>query len=125
VTSADVASATERLYHAFLQGDADGLGGCVTVDAFVAAPSNEGSGSAHLTALATKMRTPSFRTWSTDSFDVLASEYHGVVLDRWVDDARGLDAHITLLAADLQPDGRFGLVSIYGYDPAPISAFFD
>jgi hypothetical protein len=68
-----------------------------------------------------------FRTWSTDSADVLVSEFHGVVLDRWVAERGGdeLDQHVTVVAADRDQDGRFGILSVYGYDGAAVERFFD
>lgn len=118
------AKAVEQFYVALIAGDAGAVSALVRDDTFIAVPGHEGKGSEHLAALATALARDGFRTWNAESYDVLVSEHHGIVLDRWLVESRGLDEHITLLAADLREDGRFGLISIYGYDGPKIAAFF-
>lgn len=119
--------AVDRLYRAIVGNDADGAAACLRDDAFVGVPGHEGIGSGHLAALLQRLHEGGFRTWSADSADVLVSDHHGVVLDRWVGD-RGtdeLDQHVTVVAADRDDAGRFGILSVYGYDSTAIARFFD
>jgi hypothetical protein len=112
-------------YAALLKADHLALAKIVAHDALVAVPANEGSGVEHLSGLMTSANHRGLRTWSDASADVLTSEYHAVVLDRWLcDSAPVLDQHVTVLFADRRDDGRFGLVSIYGYDNDAVSKFF-
>jgi hypothetical protein len=119
------ADAVKRLYLALIRGDTTAAAQLVTDDAFIGVPGHEGSGPEHFAALAAALQRDGFTTWNAESYDVLVSEHHGIVLDRWLDKSRGLDEHITMLAAGLQADGRFGLISVYGYDGPKIGAFFD
>ena len=71
-----------------------------------------------------RLHAGEFRAWSEESADVLVSDHHGVVLDRWVckRGAIELDQHITVVAADRDEEGRFGILSLYGYDSSrPLS----
>jgi hypothetical protein len=120
----EVRQSAGRLYAAVKHCDVGRVAALVTETAFIAVPGHEGSGGSHLASLVGQLHARGFRTWNEQSADVLASEHHAVVLDRWLSDDRGLDEHITMLAADPEPDGQFGLVSIYGYDAAKIRAFF-
>jgi hypothetical protein len=117
--------AVAQFYVALTSGDATAVGALVTDDAFIAVPGHEGKGPAHLGSLASALSRDGFRTWAAESYDVLVSDHHAIVLDRWLVETRGLDEHITMLLADRQPDGRFGLISIYGYDGPKIGAFFE
>jgi hypothetical protein len=119
------ANAVERLYLALIGGDAGAAAPLIADEAFIAVPGHEGSGPEHFASLAAALQRDGFATWNAESYDVLVSEHHGVILDRWLDKTRGLDEHITMLAADLQTDGRFGIVSVYGYDGTKVGAFFD
>jgi hypothetical protein len=121
------ASLMERFYRALLGNDAATLTGAVAADAVIAIPGNEGAGHDHLRRVLDQLHRGELRTWSDDSFDVLVSPYHGVVLDRWLrtePDGSELDQHVTVLAAALRDDGTIGLLSIYGYDSAEIARFW-
>ena len=119
------AESVEQIYLALIRGDAAAASQFVTDTAFIAVPGHEGSGPGHFASLAAVLKREGFATWNAESYDVLVSEHHGIVLDRWLDKTRGLDEHITMLAAGLQPDGRFGLVSIYGYNNPNVASFFE
>lgn len=122
--TAQHSQAVADLYVALIEGDESRLRALVTETTFIAVPGHEGKGTDHLASLAGALTRDGFRTWNAESYDVLVSEHHGIVLDRWLVESRGLDEHITILAADLE-DGRFGLISIYGYDAQRVAAFFD
>lgn len=94
-------TAVSDAYVALLREDLAALAEVVADDASIAVPGNDGSGADHLANLMTAANSRGLRTWSDDSADVLASEYHAVVLDRWLADGDGgLDQHMTVLFAD-------------------------
>jgi hypothetical protein len=115
-----------KAYGALVSNDPGRLSSVVASDAFIAVPANEGAGLDHLRALLDRVHRHRLRTWGDDSADVLVSDHHALVLDRWLAQAGGdeLDQHVTVLFADRRDDGKFGLVSIYGYDSAAVERFF-
>jgi hypothetical protein len=114
-------------YQSIVRNDVPSLLETLTEDAFVAIPGHEGSGKAHVESVIGRLHAKALRTWSDQSADVLESTHHSVVLDRWIadSDGDGIDEHVTVLLADKQADGRFGLLSIYGYNEANVRRLFD
>ena len=109
----------DRLYLAIVGNQPDVAASLVTEDAMVAFPGVSGTIEEVIKRLHDGAE---LRTWSDDSADVLTSEWHGVVLDRWL--KGDLDQHVTFLAAAKAEDGRYGLVSLYGFDNDGIARFF-
>lgn len=120
------ARSVDRLNRAIVANDAEAAAGCLREDAFIGVPGHEGSGRDHLSMLLQRLHTGEFRAWSAESADVLVSDHHGIVLDRWIctQGPKELDQHVTVVAADSDDGGRFGILSVYGYDSGAIGRFF-
>ena len=117
-----------RFYRALLEDDQAGLEATVDPDVFVGLAGEERHGLEQLKAFAHRLRTVtggSLRRWSSDSADIVGSEYHGVILDRWLAERDGekLDQHLAIVVADLKA-GRATAVFIYGYDTVALRQFW-
>jgi ketosteroid isomerase-like protein len=127
-----VREAAETFYRAFLAGDRDALGEVVAPSAEWVVPLETAISGSHagpdgIAALRQRIADLTGGTWQPlreDSFDVAASEFHGVVVDRFLAERgeRRLDSHEAVIAA--VEAGRITRLFHYLHDPAGFSDFW-
>jgi ketosteroid isomerase-like protein len=122
----------ERFYRAFLDADRDELAEMVVPDAAWVVPldtivSGTHVGPSGITSLRGRLDELTAGTWAplrADSFDVAASPWHGVIMDRFVAERgeRRLDSHEAVIVA--VEDGRVVRLFHYLHDPITFAAFW-
>jgi ketosteroid isomerase-like protein len=127
-----VRAVAERFYRAFLAGDRDALAEVVAPEAPWVVPLDTALSGAHVgpggvAALRRRIDELTGGTWRparSDSFDVAASPWHAVVMDRFLAERgeRRLDSHEAVIAA--VEDGHVTRLFHYLHDPAGFAAFW-
>ena len=122
----------ERFYRAFLATDREALAAVVAPQAawivrLDTALSGEHRGPEGITALRRRIDELSAGSWrplSEDSFDIAASLWHGVIMDRFLAERgeRRLDSHEAVIVA--VEDHRITRLFHYVHDPAAFAAFW-
>ena len=122
----------EHFYRAFLAADRDALAECVAPDAawvvqLETALSGVHIGPDGIAALRRRLDELSAGTWRPlrdDSFDIATSDWHAVVMDRYVArrGARNLDSNEAVIVA--VEDGSITRLFHYLHDPAAFAAFW-
>ena len=121
------AAVVEQFYKALVAGDADGLRSLLDDGVFVAGVGGQAHGADAAVAALARLGGGGFRPWSDDSYDVLVSGDHGVVLDRWIREGEGqaegrVDRHMALVV-DVE-DGRISAAFFYVHTDDAAAAFF-
>jgi ketosteroid isomerase-like protein len=122
----------ERFYRAFLAADREALAALVTPDAAWVVPLDTAVSGAHrgpegIAALRRRIDELTAGTWRplrADSFDIAASLWHGVIMDRFLAERgqRRLDSHEAVVLA--VEEGRVTRLFHYLHDPAAFAAFW-
>jgi ketosteroid isomerase-like protein len=128
-----VKEAAARFYRAFLGADREALAALVAPEVAWVLPmesaiSGEHVGPDGIAALRRRIGELTDGTWSplrSDSFDVAVSEWHAVVMDRYLAErgARRLDSHEAVVLA--MEDGVVRRIFHYVHDPAAFAAFWN
>jgi ketosteroid isomerase-like protein len=132
VDEKQLADLVERFYAAFLAGDSDALARVVAPEAtwivrLDTALSGVHAGPVGIAALRRKIDELTAGTWRPlreDSFDITTSQWHGVVMDRFLAERgeRRLDSHEAVVVA--VEAGRITRLFHYLHDPAAFEAFW-
>jgi ketosteroid isomerase-like protein len=128
----DASQLGERFYRAFLAADERALAEVVSADAVLLVPlgtpiSGAHRGPAGIAALRRRIAELTNDTWRPlreDSFDVAASEWHAVVMDRFLAERgeRRLDSHeLTVVAVE---NAQIVRLFHYLHDPEAFAAFW-
>lgn len=127
-----LADLVERFYRAFLAANADALTELVASDATwivrldtVLSGAHRGpEGIAALRRRIDELTDGTWRPLREDSFDVATSQWHAVVMDRFLAERgeRRLDSHEAVIVA--VEDGRIRRLFHYLHDPAAFRAFW-
>jgi ketosteroid isomerase-like protein len=122
----------EDFYRAFLAADGEALAKVVAPEAawvvrLDTALSGAHVGSAGIAALRRRIAELSAGTWRPlreDSFDIATSQWHGVIMDRFLAERgeRRLDSHEAVIVA--VEEGRITRLFHYLHDPAAFAAFW-
>jgi ketosteroid isomerase-like protein len=122
----------EAFYGAFLAGDREALAEVAASKAVWIVPLDTAVSGAHagpdgIVALRRKLDALTAGTWRPlrdDSVDIAASEWHGVIMDRFVAKrgARRLDSHEAVIVA--VEKGRIVRIFHYLHDPEAFAAFW-
>jgi ketosteroid isomerase-like protein len=122
----------ERFYRSFLAADRDALAEVVAPEAAWIVPLDTALSGAHvgpdgIAALRRRIDERSAGTWRPlreDSFDVATSQWHAVLLDRFVAerDERRLDSHEAIVVA--AEEDRITRLFHYLHDPPAFEAFW-
>jgi ketosteroid isomerase-like protein len=122
----------EVFYRAFLTGDGEALARVVAPEAMWIMRLETALSGAHLgpdgiAALRRQIDELTAGTWHPlreDSFDIATSEWHAVIMDRFIAERgeRRLDSHEAVIVA--VEDGRITRLFHYLHDPAVFAAFW-
>jgi ketosteroid isomerase-like protein len=122
----------EDFYRAFLAADGETLVEVVAPEATWVVRLDTALSGAHvgpvgIAALRRKIDELTARTWRPlreDSFDIATSQWHAVIMDRFVAERgeRHLDSHEAVVVA--VEDGRVTRLFHYVHDPAAFAAFW-
>ena len=132
LVSVEARHLAQRFYGAFLAADRDALSAVVAPDAVWLVPLETPVSGAHVgpdgiaafRGLLSRLSNGTWRPLREDSFDVAASEWHAVVMDRFVAEReeRRLDSHeIVVLAIEAS---RIVRLFHYLHDPRGFEAFW-
>jgi ketosteroid isomerase-like protein len=122
----------ERFYRAFLAADGEALGKIVAPEAAWVVRLDTALSGAHvgpdgIAALRRQIDELTDGTWRPlreDSFDIAASQWHAVIMDRFLAErgVRRLDSHEAVIVA--VDEGRITRLFHYLHDPAAFGAFW-
>src|ERR687886_2131248 len=122
----------EHFYRAFLAADRDALDTVVAPEAAWVVPLDTALSGAHvgpdgIAALRRQIDELTAGTWRPlreDSFDIATSEWHAVIMDRFLAERgeRRLDSHEAVIVAI--EEGRITRLFHYLHDPAVFEAFW-
>jgi ketosteroid isomerase-like protein len=122
----------ERFYRGFLAGDTDALTDLLAPEAVLVVGIDSSLGRAHrgpagIAAFRARIAEVSGGTWRPlrdDSYDIATSEWHAVVLDRYLAQRGGaqLDSHETFVLA--VEDGRIARLFHYAHEPNAFARFW-
>jgi ketosteroid isomerase-like protein len=132
VDEQDVSEVVRRFYGAFLSGDLEALTELVAPDAAwtigletpISGVHRRPAGIAALRRRLDELTGGTWRPLRHDSFDVAASPWHGVIMDRFLAErgSRRLDSHEAIVAA--VEESRIRRLFHYLHDPAGFTAFW-
>jgi ketosteroid isomerase-like protein len=127
-----LAELVERFYRAFLAADGEALAGVVAPEAAWVVRLDTALSGAHvgpegIAALRHRIDELTAGTWRPlreDSFDIAASQWHAVIMDRFLAERgeRRLDSHEAVIVA--VEEGRIVRLFHYLHDPAAFGAFW-
>jgi len=122
----------ERFYRAFLATDAEGLAAVVApetvwivrLDTLLSGAHRGPAGIAALRTTIDRLTDGTWRPLREDSFDVLSSPWHAMVVDRFLAerDGRKLDSHEAIVLA--HEDGKIVRIFHYFHDPDAFARFW-
>jgi ketosteroid isomerase-like protein len=127
-----VSDVVERFYRAFLAADGEALAEVVVPEAAWVVRLDTALSGAHIgpvgiAALRRQIDELTAGTWRPlreDSFDIAASQWHAVIMDRYLAERgeRRLDSHEAVVVA--AKEGRITRIFHYLHDPAAFAAFW-
>jgi ketosteroid isomerase-like protein len=127
-----VRALAEQFYRAFLAGNraeldqvlAAGATWIVPLQTRISGPHRGPDGTAELRSLLSELTDDTWRPLRSDSYDIAASPWHAVVMDRFLAsrEARRLDSHEAVVVA--AEDGRIVRLFHYLHDPDGWAAFW-
>jgi len=127
-----LAQLVEQFYRTFLAADEQALARFVApqaawvvrLDTAISGAHHGPEGIAALRRRIDELTAGTWRPLREDSFDIAASQWHGVLMDRFVAERRGrhLDSHEAVVVA--VADGRIARLFHYFHDPTAFAAFW-